>query len=268
LSLFSSSRDLKNLDIDGRRATALVTLSSQDLVVVVSEVHAGLSPSIEVVLHVDGAAGALVAADRPVLVESLSTVDGRLLVTGGHVEIVGVTVGVDSTSVLSLATGVVRAVALNDVVLDERAASPAVNAKVSVALRVEGTSVVDGSASTRVPSLSTNKVTSVAPINLVVAALTHAVLSITTTIRPPRIEVAIVVAFTVASDLTGLKDGGGVAIVALIEEVKGTSKCPSECRDGNEKGFERDHDGDRQESSSQWKCPETSCSMWLTVQRG
>jgi hypothetical protein len=81
---------------------------------VVTEVHTRRSPGIEVVLHVNGAAGALVAADRPVLVESLNTVDGRLLVSCGHVEIVGITVGVDSTSVLSLATGVVRAVVLND----------------------------------------------------------------------------------------------------------------------------------------------------------
>lgn len=80
----------------------------------VSEVHASRSPSIEVVLHVDGAAGTLVAADGPVLVEGLNTVDRRLLVTGGHIEIVGVTVGVDGTSVLSLAAGVVRTVTLDD----------------------------------------------------------------------------------------------------------------------------------------------------------
>ena len=96
-------------------------------------------------------------------------------------------------------------------------------------------------ASTRVPSLATDKVTGVAPVDLVVASLTHAVLSVTTTIRPPRVEVAIVVAFTVAGDLASLKNRRGVAVITLVEEVKGASKSPSESRGGNEKRFERDH---------------------------
>lgn len=49
------------------------------------------------------------------------------------------------------------------------------------------------------------------------------------------------VAFTVAGDLTSLKDRGGVAVVTLLEEVKGASKSPGESRGGNEEGFERDH---------------------------
>lgn len=97
-------------------------------------------------------------------------------------------------------------------------------------------------ASTGVPTLSTNKVTSVAPINLVVASLAHAVVSIATTIRPPRVEVSVMVTLGVAGDLTGLEDGGGVAVVLLVEEVKGTSESPAECRSGEEERFEGDHD--------------------------
>jgi hypothetical protein len=97
-------------------------------------------------------------------------------------------------------------------------------------------------ASTRVPTLSTNKVTSVAPINLVVTTLTHAVVGITTAIRPPRVEVSVVVTLGVASDLTGLEDGGGVAVVLLVEEVKGASESSGECRSGEEERLEGDHD--------------------------
>jgi hypothetical protein len=235
------SRSLLSLNIDGRRTTALVTLSSQDLVVVVTKAHASLRPGVEVSLHVDGTAGALVAADGPVLVEGLDAIDGRLLVAGGHVDIVGVTVGVDGSLLLSILAGVVRTVVLDDVVLDERAPSPTVDGKVTVALRAERAAVVDGSAGTGVPSLATDKVTGVAPVDLVVAALTHTVLGVTTTVGPPRVEVAVVVAFTVAGDLTSLKDRGGVAVVTLLEEVKGASESPSESRGGNEEGFERDH---------------------------
>lgn len=112
-SSFSIQR-LLGLDIDVRRAAALVTLRSHNLVVVVTKAHAGLVPSIEVVLHIDGATNALVAADGPVLVEGLDTIDGRLLVAGRHVEVVGVSVSVDGSLVLSIACGVVGSEVLDD----------------------------------------------------------------------------------------------------------------------------------------------------------
>lgn len=57
---------------DSRRATALITLSRDNLVVVVTQVHSQLSPSIEVVGSGHGAARTLALADRPVLVEGRS----------------------------------------------------------------------------------------------------------------------------------------------------------------------------------------------------
>lgn len=80
----------------------------------VTKAHASLRPGVEVSLHVDGTAGALVAANGPVLVEGLDAVDGRLLVAGGHVDIVSITVGVDSSLLLSILSGVVSTVVLND----------------------------------------------------------------------------------------------------------------------------------------------------------
>lgn len=80
----------------------------------VSKSHASRIPSIKDSLHVDGAAGALVAADGPVLVEGLGAVDGGLLHAGSLVEIVGVAVVVDGALVLASRARVVSAVALDD----------------------------------------------------------------------------------------------------------------------------------------------------------
>lgn len=103
-----------SLDVDRRATAALVSLRCQNLVVVVTETHAGLVPRVEVVLHVDRAAGALVAADGPVLVEGLGSVNGRLLVPRADVQIVCVAVGVDGAPVLGAVTGVVGSQVLND----------------------------------------------------------------------------------------------------------------------------------------------------------
>lgn len=127
----------------------------------VSKSHTSRGPSIEDSLHVDSAAAALVATDSPVLVEGLGAVDGGLVVARGLVEIVGVAVVVDGAFVLASRAGVVSAVVLDDldivsekcgigegcayVVLNERAASPAVDAEVAVTLRAERTTIVDGS---------------------------------------------------------------------------------------------------------------------------
>ena len=58
--------------------------------------------------------------------------------------ILGSTVGLESTVVLSIRTSVVGAERLNDIVLYKWVASPAVDGEVAVTLRVEGTTVVDG----------------------------------------------------------------------------------------------------------------------------
>jgi hypothetical protein len=57
------------------RSAAEVTLSSEDLVVVSTELHAGLLPGIEMKTSVDAASRAVLLANRPVLLEGLSTVD-------------------------------------------------------------------------------------------------------------------------------------------------------------------------------------------------
>jgi hypothetical protein len=64
---------LSAVDGDAGGAAGEVALSGNNLVVVLTELHALGRPSVEVVLHVDASTGALVLADRPVLLESLGT---------------------------------------------------------------------------------------------------------------------------------------------------------------------------------------------------
>lgn len=135
---------LVGLHVDVGRTAALVPLGGNDLVIVLSKVQANAGPGVEVVLHGDGASDALGGADGPVLLEGPGTVDRGLVVASGDVDVVGTAVGLVLTLVLRSAAGVVGAERLNDVVLDERVAGPAVDGEVPVAARVEGTAVVDG----------------------------------------------------------------------------------------------------------------------------
>ena len=72
-----------------------------------AKVEAIASPGVEVGLHVDGAADALVLADRPILAESPGAVDGRLVGHSGHVDVVVAAVGGDATEELGAGAGVV-----------------------------------------------------------------------------------------------------------------------------------------------------------------
>lgn len=109
-----------------------------------SKVQTNGSPGVEVILHGDRASDALGGANRPVLLEGPGTIDRGLVVASRNVEVVGATVSLDLSFVLRSAAGVVGAVGLNDVVLDERVASPAVDGQIPVAARVERTAIVDG----------------------------------------------------------------------------------------------------------------------------
>ena len=128
-----------------------------------AKVEAIASPGVEVGLHVDGAADALVLADGPVLTEGPGTVDGRLVGPGGDVDVVVAAVGGDAAEVLSTRAGVVGSEVLDlrfvssrifghgmpdtyNVVLDERVSCPAVDSEVGVALRRVRATVVDGTA--------------------------------------------------------------------------------------------------------------------------
>lgn len=131
-------------DGDAGRSAAEVTLSSHDLVVVAAQVQANLGPGIKVGRNGDGAADTLVPADRPVLLEGAGALDGWLVGSGADEDVVGAAVDSHLTLLLGTARGVVGAEVLNDVVLDERAASPTVNSQVAVTVGVVATRVRDG----------------------------------------------------------------------------------------------------------------------------
>lgn len=82
-----------------------------------SESHAILSPSIEVIGHVDSSADTLARTNRPVLLESLNAIDRRGVGPGRDVDVVGAAIGVHGPFELSSTAGVVGAERLDDVVL-------------------------------------------------------------------------------------------------------------------------------------------------------
>lgn len=98
-------------------------------------------------LHVDGAGRALVLTNRPVLLKGPGAVDGRLVGAGGLGNLVRGAVRGDGALVLRLRRRVVRAKVLDDVVLDERVAGPAVDGEVRVAVGVVLARVGDGALS-------------------------------------------------------------------------------------------------------------------------
>lgn len=110
----------------------------------VAETHALSGPSVEVSLHVDATAGALDLADRPVLLKGLGAIDRWLVHTGRLGDRVNTAVSGEGTLALGVAGRVVGAETLDNVVLDQRAAGPAVYGQVTVALRLERAAVVNG----------------------------------------------------------------------------------------------------------------------------
>jgi hypothetical protein len=118
-------------DLDIRRAGALVALRGHDHVVPFAEVEVALAlPLVKVLARVDDAAGALLAADRPVLVKGGGALDGRLVDAARLVDVVGAAVVFDGAEPAGARRRVVRAVRLDDVVLDERVGGPAVQGEV------------------------------------------------------------------------------------------------------------------------------------------
>jgi hypothetical protein len=94
--------------------------------------------------HVDGTADALVDADRPVLVKGPGALDRGLVNALCLVDVVDRAVDGDAAETGGARRGVKGAEVLDDVVLDEGVAGPAVDGKVGVAIGAVGARVVDG----------------------------------------------------------------------------------------------------------------------------
>ena len=129
---------------DGRRSTAEVSFSGDDLVVVLTtKGHSITSPSVEMARNVDTAAnrssgGFLWVPDTPELLECSRTVDGRSVVSPGGKYVVPTAITCDGALQLCSGRRVVRAVRLDDIVLDENIASPTVDGQVAIIVGVVG----------------------------------------------------------------------------------------------------------------------------------
>jgi hypothetical protein len=127
-----------------------------------------LGPRIKVSLDVDRATNTLLLPDGPELLEGRGAVDRRLVDTGGLEDVVGAAVGGDGSLLLSSRTRVVRAICLDNVVLDQRVAGPAVQRDVRVNVaRVPGSGVGDVADTAGVPALASDEVADVGPLDIV-----------------------------------------------------------------------------------------------------
>lgn len=198
-------------DGDGSRARGEVTLNSNDLVVVLSQLQAHLGPSIKVLLGGDSAAAALVVANGPVLLKSRGSYDaGRIGASCGR-NLVRAAVGRDASLHGRRRGGVIGAEVLNDwscqhailsslavsgiltVVLDERVSGPSVDREVRVSVGLVCALVVDVSRGTSCPSLTTNEIAATGPFDAVASCSTVGVSYVRTAVSPEGVVKAVIV---------------------------------------------------------------------------
>lgn len=101
-------------------------------------------PRSNVVGKGNGAASALALAHADVLVERRRALDARGVGAGRLVDVIGTAIAGHCAQLLAGRARVVRAVRLDDVVLDQRGGGPAVQRDERVAGGVDASAVVDG----------------------------------------------------------------------------------------------------------------------------
>ena len=132
------------LDGDRRASAALVSLGGDDLVVKRAKVHTQVPPCVEVITSRDRSTGAFALPDTPELRKRLCALDRGLVDTRGREDAVVAAVSVDGALDLCSRRGVVGAVVLDDVVLDEWVRRPAVHGKIAVSVWTVVCGVLDG----------------------------------------------------------------------------------------------------------------------------
>lgn len=226
---------LTNSDRGG--ATALVTLSSHNLVIVLTQSQSLASPSVEVVCHVHTASNPLGVPHAPVLIECRGTHDTRLVIPCRLSNGISTAVGLESSQVLRPRAGVVGAVRLDDVVLNQRVGRPAIDSQVSVALGVERAAVVDGAGRAGLPALAADEVVAVLPVDRVGAAGAVLVVDVATVVGPEGVVEAVVVAGG------GRSSGAGAQLSADFLELGGVEGHGEHAGRAEEERLERDHFG-------------------------
>lgn len=108
----------------------MVTLGGHDHVVPAAKLEPGRSPGVKVILNRNVTADALDLTDGPVLVKGGGALDRGLVDAAGAVDVVGAAVRLEGPELGGPRAGVVGAVGLDDVVLDEGVGGPTVEGKV------------------------------------------------------------------------------------------------------------------------------------------
>src|SRR5690606_12985936 len=164
-------------------------------------------PGVEVRAGVDRAGAAVALADAPVLREGPGALDGGLVVAHGVQEGVRASVDVGGAAVVGSATGVVRAVGFDDVVLHQRVGGPAVERQVAVAAVVDPAAVLHVPAPAVLPALAADPVVDAVPLGAVVASRAEGHRGRALGVGPEGVVVPVVGALLVGGD--GLLRLGG-----------------------------------------------------------
>jgi hypothetical protein len=142
--------------------------SRQNLIIMAPQLLSKLTPRIKMRLDINCAAHTLLLPNAPKLLESRRAINARLVGARGLQDIVGAAVGGDGTLFLSSRSGVVGTVGLDNVVLDQGVARPAVERDVAVdGSGVPGARVGDVADAAGVPALAGDKVADVRPGDVV-----------------------------------------------------------------------------------------------------
>lgn len=220
---------------DRSRPRTLIPLGSHNLVIMAPQPQPLIRPRLEVVTNIDTPTNPLRSPHAPKLIKRLGPLNAGLVVPRALGNGVGTAVSVEGAQPGRPRAGVVGAEALNDVVLDQRVARPAVDGEVAVALGVELSRVVDHAVGVaRVPSLATDKVAAVLPVDRVGATVAVLIVDGAAVVGPEGVVVAVVIAGgggCPSPGLEGFKDLGGV-------EGDGSG---AGSQGGCEEGLEGDH---------------------------
>jgi hypothetical protein len=219
----------RSTDSHASRSTAPIPFSSKNHVVVRSELLTGLGPSIKVVLRSNSTTDTLNGPHRPELLEGRRAVDRRLVDAGSLIDIISSAIRLNRALLRRSGRRVVRAIRLNDVVLDKGIARPAIERNVAVdASGIPGPRVVDDLSTAGIPALAGYEVAHVGPLDAVFAARLVVVVDGTFAVGPEGVEETVV--------------GAGALGCGASDKLEGRGDYCGRTAEGQEDGGESDHD--------------------------
>lgn len=240
------------------RSTASIAFNGHNHIVESAKIQPGFFPSIEVVSGSDSPTGTLRCADRPVLIKDRSAHDRSLVDSRRLADVIGAAVALNRADLGDSRGWVVGTVRFHNVEFDKRVFCPAIYGQVSVATGFKVPRVRNSArivmlsvrqtlllpryrrayvpSTSGVPTLSTNKVAAVGPVNTVRASVAIGISNRATTISPKRVVVATAVPSLTTGNRLALKQ------VALRYLCSWCCKHPGDNRKPKGEGCEGYHD--------------------------